>query len=150
MNMSASPNRVKQVLSRRRLLQAGGIGALGLGLPSLLHAEDLQRMRTGASGGKKSCIFIHQYGGLSQLDSWDMKPHAPQEIRGPYESISTATPGFHVCELMPRLARLSQHYAVIRSMTHKMSQHDIANAMLLAGARNPPAMIRRLAPSSQN
>ena len=100
-------------LSRRRLLQAGGIGALGLSLPALLRAED-------AGATAKSCIFIHQYGGLSQLDSWDMKPDAPQEIRGPYRPIRTATPGFQICELMPRLAKLSGQYAVIRSMTHKL------------------------------
>ena len=125
--------------SRRQVLQLGGIGALGLTLPALLQAEDLERKAQGKSGQAKSCIFIYQYGGLSQLDSWDMKPNAPHEIRGPYEPIATATPGFQVCELMPRLARLSEQYAVIRSMTHKMSQHDKANAMLLAGRDKPAA-----------
>ena len=85
-----------QPLSRRRLLQAGGIGSLGLALPGLLRGEAPQ-------ASAKSCIFIHQYGGLSQLDSWDMKPEAPQEIRGPYRPIKTATPGFQICELMDSL-----------------------------------------------
>jgi hypothetical protein len=134
-------------LSRRRLLQAGGIGALGLSLPALLRAED-------AGATAKSCIFIHQYGGLSQLDSWDMKPDAPQEIRGPYRPIRTATPGFQICELMPRLAKLSEQYAVIRSMTHKVAEHKLANSMLLAGRENPAAddpcfgaMVAKLRPS---
>ena len=134
-------------LSRRRLLQAGGIGALGLALPELLRGED-----KGASA--KSCIFIHQYGGLSQLDSWDMKPEAPQEIRGPYRPIKTATPGFQICELMPRLAKLSEQYAVIRSMTHKVAEHKLANSMMLAGRENPAAddpsfgaMVAKLRPS---
>ena len=133
--------------SRRRLLQAGGIGSLGLALPVLLRAEN-----TGAS--PKSCIFIHQYGGLSQLDSWDMKPEAPQEIRGPYRPIKTATPGFQICELMPRLAKLSEQYAVIRSMTHKVAEHKLANSMMLAGRENPAAddpsfgaMVTKLRPS---
>ncbi len=124
-------------LSRRKLLQAGGIGALGLNLPQLLQAEQKAALN-GISGSKaKSCIFIHQYGGLSQLDSWDMKPHAPHEIRGPYAPIATATPGFHICELMPQLAKISDRYAVIRSMSHKVSIHDRANSMLLAGKEKP-------------
>jgi len=134
-------------LSRRRLLQAGGIGALGLALPELLRGEDKR-------ASAKSCIFIHQYGGLSQLDSWDMKPEAPQEIRGPYRPIKTATPGFQICELMPRLAKLSEQYAVIRSMTHKVAEHKLANSMMLAGRENPAAddpsfgaMVAKLRPS---
>ena len=136
-----------QPLSRRRLLQAGGIGSLGLALPGLLRGEDTQ-------ASAKSCIFIHQYGGLSQLDSWDMKPEAPQEIRGPYRPIKTATPGFQICELMPRLAKLSEQYAVIRSMTHKEAAHKPANSMLLAGRENAAiddpsfgAMVAKLRPS---
>ncbi len=140
--------------TRRQVLQAGGIGALGLTLPGLLQAEALGQQATGVSGPAKSCIFIHQYGGLSQLDSWDLKPAAPREIRGPYEPIATGTPGFQVCELMPRLARLSERYAVIRSLTHTMSQHDVANSMLLAGRAKPAAddpafgaIVARLRPS---
>ena len=86
-------------ISRRRLLQVGTLGACGLSLPNLLAAE------AGSAKPPKSCIFIYQYGGLSQLDSWDLKPDAPQEIRGPYQPIATATPGFQVGELMPRLAK---------------------------------------------
>ena len=141
----------QQMLSRRQVLQVGGIGAMGLSLPGFLRAEKLQK----ADGPAKSCIFIHQYGGLSQLDSWDMKPDAPQEIRGPYKSIKTATPGFHVCELMPNLAKLSEEYAVIRSMTHTVSEHKKANSMLLAGKDQPAAddpsfgaMVNKLRPSN--
>ena len=138
-------------LSRRQILNIGGIGAMGLSLPQFLQAEKLQNPK----GPAKSCIFIHQYGGLSQLDSWDMKPEAPQEIRGPYKPIKTATPGFHICELMPKLAQLSEEYAVIRSMTHTVSEHKQANSMLLAGkeqpARDDPsfgAMVTKLSPSN--
>jgi uncharacterized protein (DUF1501 family) len=120
--------------SRRQLLRAGVIPALGLSLPDLLRAEARGKPRR-----EKHCIFIYQYGGLSQLDSWDPKPGAPQEIRGPYRPIPTAVPGFRVGELMPRLAGLADRYAVIRSMTHHEAVHDRANKMLLAGKAVPEA-----------
>ena len=123
--------------SRRRLLQAGtlgfGCGAAGLALPELLAAD------AASKSSAKSCIFIYTYGGLSQLDSLDPKPDAPEEIRGPYRPIATATPGLHVGELMPRLAQRSNEYCVIRSLTHKVPVHDVANRMLLAGGDLPPA-----------
>jgi len=151
MNDQGFHHQSRQQLSRRRLLQVGGIGAMGLTLPSFLQAKKI----LGSGSPAKSCIFIHQYGGLSQLDSWDMKPLGPQEIRGPYKPIKTATPGFQICELMPRLAKLSEEYAVIRSMTHKESEHKRANSMLLVGREQPAtddpsfgAMVTKLRPSS--
>lgn len=124
-------------MTRRQVLQAGAIPVLGLGLPALLRAESSPPIATG--GAPKSCIFIFQYGGLSQLDSWDPKPMAAAEARGPYQPISTAVPGFHVGELMPRLATLADKYAVIRSMSHNVPVHDVANKMLLAGQSLPAA-----------
>lgn len=137
MNRQPFDHQARCQLSRRQVLQVGGVGALGLTLPGMLQAEDIAGGDAKKQTQAKSCIFIHQYGGLSQLDSWDMKPNAPREIRGPYQSIKTATPGFQICELMPRLAKMSEQYAVIRSMTHKMAEHTKANSMLLAGRDNP-------------
>lgn len=125
----------RPLLSRRELVQAGGLAALGLSLPQLLHANESRASRR----REKYCIFIFQYGELSQLDSWDPKPNAPAELREPYAPIATAVPGFHVGELMPRLVRNADKYAVIRSMTHPTPVHDVANAMLLAGNRKPAA-----------
>ncbi len=137
-------------ISRRRLLRLGGIGALGLSLPQLLRADAQRPDRSG-----KSCIVIYQYGGLSQLDSWDPKPGAPVELRGPYRPIATKVPGFQVGELMPKLAALADRYAVIRSMTHQVAIHDQANRMLLAldsaPALDAPALgsiVTRLRPIS--
>src|SRR5262245_18655279 len=102
--------------TRRRLLQVGGIGMLGLALPDFLRAS-----APGGSAGRrtnsvKSCIFIMQYGGASHIDSWDLKPEAPAEIRGPYRPIATRVPGVQICELMPRLATLADRCCFIRSM----------------------------------
>src|SRR5262249_58185708 len=107
--------------SRRQLLVAGAIGWLGL--PGLLRA---------ANRRDKSCIFIYQYGGLSQLDSWDPKPGAPEELRGPYKPIPTAVPGFRLRQFMPQLARRADKFAVIRSMSHAVPVHDVAHRMLLS------------------
>lgn len=146
--------------SRRSLLQAGLIGAAGtfscgLTLPELLAAE--RQSANPSAGSARSCIFIYQYGGLSQLDSWDPKPAAPDGIRGPYKPIATRTPGFQVGELMPRLAELSDKYCVIRSMSHSVPVHNVANEMLLAGKTSPAksdpsfgSMVARLRPAETN
>jgi hypothetical protein len=148
MSADASPARS---LTRRQLLQAGVVPALGLTLPQLLAAKTANPAR---SAHAKSCIFIFQYGGLSQLDSWDPKPDGPSEIRGPYRAIPTSAPGFRVGELMPRLAGLADRYAVIRSLSHTVPVHDIANRMLLAGQTQPGlnapsfgAIVSKLRPS---
>src|SRR6266852_5478919 len=102
--MTPTRNRI----TRRQLLQIGGIGALGLGLPELLRAGTTDSAT--ARPGKKSCIFIVQYGGASHIDSFDPKPEAPQDIRGPYKPIATSVPGVRIGELLPRLAKLADRF----------------------------------------
>jgi uncharacterized protein (DUF1501 family) len=141
-------------LTRRQLLQVGGIGMLGLGLPQLLSAG---APTAGRRGSARSCIFLCLYGGASQIDTWDMKPGAPAEYRGPYKPIATATPGTHITELMPRLARLSNRYCLIRSMTHNQADHTQANRILLSGHARPAAddpsygsVLAKLRPATRN
>ena len=122
---------VDRLLSRRRLLQIGGIGALGLGLPRLLQAGDMRQR------SERSCIFIVQYGGASHHDTWDLKPQAPAEIRGPYLPIATRVPGVHICEKLPRLARLADRYCIVRSMTHGNGGHDGGMHVCMTGHSNP-------------
>ena len=149
-------------ISRRQILQAGAISVAGIPGAGLLELPELLAADQTARFGKmperaKSCIFIYQYGGLSQLDSWDPKPQAPDGIRGPYKPIATRTPGFQVGELMPRLAELSDKYCVIRSMSHGVPVHNIANEMLLAGRSDPRrdspslgAIVTKLRPTEVN
>jgi hypothetical protein len=141
--------------SRRQLLQTGGVGLLGLGLPELLWA----RAAGGRSlrGGERSCIFIVQYGGASHLDSFDLKPAAPPEIRGPYRPISTAVPGIRIGELLPRLARLAGHYCLVRSMSHGNGGHDGGMHVCMTGHSAPAAdtpyygaVMARLRPATRN
>src|SRR5437763_5816225 len=127
-------------ISRRRLLQASGIGMLNLGIPGILLARDDGRQgRDGAA--EKSCIFILLCGGPSHLDTWDLKPAAPPEIRGPYQPIATAVPGMRISELHPQLAKLADHFCLIRSMTHpgNISNHFDAMHNCLSGQHAAPA-----------
>src|SRR5262245_42264650 len=105
-------------LTRRRLLQIGGIGMLGLSLPALLHAGQANPANRSRKTSEMSCIFIVQYGGCSHIDTFDPKPNAPEQIRGPYKPIPTAVPGVRIGELLPRLASLADRYCLIRSMSH--------------------------------
>src|SRR5574341_1191789 len=82
-------------LTRRQLLQVGGLSMLGLGLPGVVRAREPGQ----AGGSEKSCIFIVMGGGPSHVDTFDLKPGAPAEIRGPYKPIATALPGVHLNEL---------------------------------------------------
>jgi len=130
------------------------VAPLGLHLAGLLQRESHGDARREEP---RSCIFIYQYGGLSQLDSWDPKPHAPAELRGPYLPISTSVPGLQVGELMPHLARQADRCAVLRSLSHSVPVHDIANRMLLSGrtsfAADDPslgAIVTKLRPATTN
>jgi hypothetical protein len=121
-------------LTRRDMLQAGAIGFFGLGLSDLLRLQALQaepstRQRSRNSGQAKSCILLHLYGSPSQLETCDMKPEAPVEIRGEFKPIRSNLPGLDVCELLPHLARVMDKTTVVRSMTHPYPIHGVAYAL---------------------
>jgi hypothetical protein len=128
--------------SRRALLRAGAIGAGGLLLSSLLAAEPAAMPRRRAS----RCIFIFLNGGASQLDTFDMKPMAPSDIRGPYLPIATSVPGLSICEKLPRLAPWMHKVAVVRSMTHNLSAHNSSAAYALSG--HSPGSDAAIAPTA--
>ena len=105
------PDQGLRRINRRRLLQVGGIGMLGLGLPRLLHAGARPALPGRRRQGDPSCIFIVQYGGMSHIDSWDPKPTAPDEHSRPLSSrLPRRVPGIQVCELLPRLAGMADRY----------------------------------------
>jgi hypothetical protein len=118
-------------LTRRRLLQLGGLGYLGLNLGGLLRA---QAARPAAADAKvKACILIFYYGGPSHLETFDMKPNAPVEVRGEFRPVATSVPGLRICEHLPRTARLMHKVAVVRSMHHNARLHDSASIHALTG-----------------
>jgi hypothetical protein len=154
-----SSSQPSAAISRRRFLQAGGVGALTMGLPGVVAAGvDADRGLRGVAA-QRSCIFVLLCGGPSHLDTWDLKPEAPQDIRGPYRPIATTVPGMRISELNTRLSTLTQHFSLIRSMTHvgNISNHFDAMHHLLSGQAGAPAdspylgsIMSRVRPSERN
>ena len=122
-------------LSRRQLLQAGTLSALNIAAPGLVMGADKTDALGKAIASKKSCIFLLLCGGPSHLDTWDLKPDAPSEIRGPYSPIRTKVPGMQLSELHPKLAKVTDQFALIRSVYHPgpISNHFDAMHNLLSG-----------------
>ncbi|XZE53645.1 DUF1501 domain-containing protein [Planctomycetaceae bacterium SH139] len=131
-------------LSRRTLLSIGGMGMLGINMPTLLRAGE---SRSGQDDPlpvrAKRVIFLFQWGGPSHLDTFDMKPAAPAEIRGPLKPISSVIPGLPVCEHFPEMAKRMDRVTLIRSMTHTMKNHNSAGYYALTG-QAPPSDDQRL------
>src|SRR5271166_5364192 len=101
-------------ISRREVLRIGGLAFTGL------MWSDWLRARAGGATGKKlakgpsakACILIYNYGGPSHLDTWDLKPDAPSEIRGEFKPAATRVPGIAITEHLPRLGALADQYAI--------------------------------------
>jgi hypothetical protein len=125
--------RASTFLSRRQLLHAGSLGFAGLNLAHLLDAE--AAASPGRDSGKKisSCILLYYYGGPSHLDTWDLKPNAPREVRGEFRGTSTRVPGIQVCEHMPMCAGITDRLAIVRSLHHPMRNHNSAAVEALCG-----------------
>lgn len=127
-------------ISRREWLRIGGLSAFGLNLSQLAEA----RTATSATGldrsfGKaKSCIVLFMLGGPPQHETWDPKPDAPQEVRGDFGTIATATPGLRVGELMPQTAALTDRIAVLRAMATDDNAHSSSGYWMLTGYPHAP------------
>jgi uncharacterized protein (DUF1501 family) len=126
-------------LSRRAILRVGGTGLFGLAFPQLLAAKASPKARA------KAVIFLHQWGGPGQHETFDPKPEAPDNVRGWYGAIQSKVPGLTVCEKLPRLAAITDKFAVIRCMQHAapMKNHNSAGYYSLTGVP-PPTDDQRL------
>src|SRR5690606_19123651 len=115
----------------REVLKAGTLGTLGLSLGQVLKlsAESAPVRRSPV----KSVIILQKYGAPSQIDTWDMKPNAPLEIRGEFKPISTAVPGYFLSEHMPASARHIAKMTVVRSFGHRVANHNPATYFMLTG-----------------
>jgi len=118
--------------TRRQALQATSLAALGFG------ANRIASSAPSTTSSSKSVIYVFLSGGLGQQDSFDMKPEAPAEIRGEFEPIRTKTPGIDICEHLPQLAKLSDKWSLVRSLTHRYNEHSQGHMVMLSGRSDLP------------
>lgn len=123
-------------LTRRDFMQVGSIPLLGLGLSTMGAVPLLGSEQAKA----KSCVLIWLDGGPSHLETFDPKPQAPVEVRGPFKSIATSVPGLSISEVMPHTARIANKVCIVRSVTSPLGEHNIANHYLLTGYQPTPAL----------
>ncbi len=133
----ACPGFRAAAFSRRHLLKVGGLGLLGLTLPKLLQAEAQLGPSPKRVARAKSVIFLYQFGGPSHIDMFDMKPDAPEAIRGPHKPIGSKADGIAVNDRLPRLAAVMDKVTLIRSMHHHMKNHNPASYYALTGHAPP-------------
>ena len=126
-------------VNRREFLRVGGLSALELGL------TDLFRLRSLAEDGStrtaaRNCILIWLDGGPSHLDTFDLKPNAPAEVRGKYKPIATNVPGLILCEQFEHLSKVADKLCVVRSVTSELGVHSLGSQYLLTGYKPSPVL----------
>lgn len=145
-------------VARREWLRVGGLSALGVSLPQLLRAAETATARPvaapklagelGSTFGKaKNVIFLWLQGGPPQHETFDPKPEAPVEIRGPFKPISTNVAGIQFCELLPRTSYYADKLAVVRSLCTRDDNHDVSGYWLLTGYPYGPGSARQIKPN---
>ena len=140
------PDITRRLLSRRELIRVGGLASLGLGLPALRAG------RAATLAGRpraNSCLIIFLSGGPPQHETFDPKPAAPIEIRGPFLPIATSVPGLQFSELLPLSAARAHRMCVIRSMTTGIHSHSTSGAFMLTG-HEPTSVAESVPPSAQD
>jgi hypothetical protein len=124
-------------MKRRDFLHAGALGVIGLSLSDLFAL----RAAGAATDTDVNCIVLMLVGAPSQLDTWDMKPNAPSEIRGPYKPIPTNVAGIQISEIFPRMAKLADKYALLRSVFYSgVAVHDAGHQVMQTGRLFQPAL----------
>jgi hypothetical protein len=131
-------------ITRRELLQVGFSGLLGIGLSSLLTRR-AQAAATGRSHRARSVVLVFLTGAPSHIDTFDMKPAAPAEVRGEFKPIATKVPGIQICEHLPRLAARTDRLAIVRSLSHRDYNHLTATHQVLTGNGMPGAVPDKIA-----
>lgn len=127
-------------MNRRDFLRVGGLVALGLGLGDFFHLQRAFASNSPLTAKAKSCILIWLDGGPSHLETFDPKPNAPQEVRGPLSTIATNLTGVRISECMEQTAKIMDKVAVIRSMTSPLGEHSLGTQYLMTGYKPTPAL----------
>ncbi len=152
------PGRLCDGMGRREWLRVGGLSLVGLSLPQLLAAQGAlgatpseNKLAAGLSGvmfGRaKNVIFLWLQGGPPQHETFDPKPDAPVEIRGPFSPVQTNIPGINFCELLPRTSQRADKLAVIRSLATDDNSHDVSGYWVLTGYPYGPGTARAIKPT---
>ena len=116
-------------VTRRDFLQAGTLGALGFSLPMLNALR--ARGAVDKSKDERACIMIFNLGAPSQIDTWDPKPDAPREVRGPFKTIRTNNPDIQLTEIFPHMAKIADKFSLVRSVDHTAAAvHDTGHQMM--------------------
>src|SRR5436190_3391571 len=140
--ISGTPTDLRHGLTRRDWLRVG----LGGGLANLMATSAAAQTtpRAAGFGRARSCILIYLFGGVSQLDVWDLKPDAPDGIRGEFRPRATSVAGVRITEHLPRLAGLMHHLALVRSLTHSDNNHGSSAHRMLTG--HAPRIVGEVVP----
>ena len=128
------------VVSRRSMLKASVAGLAGLTLPALLRTRSEAAQNGTPLRGNKSVILLWMSGGPSHIDTWDVKPDAPLEIRGPFKTIPTRLPGVRICEYLPKSAAIMDKLTLIRSVDCRDSNHQPNQVMQTANREAEPRL----------
>jgi len=147
--------------ARRDFLRIGAAGLFGLGLPQFLELEAHTRAAGPArprTPQAQSVIFIWLSGGPSTIDMWDLKPDAPDGIRGEFQPIATRVSGLRICEHLPRMATVLDKCTVVRSLAHTIPEHGLATSFMITGNRPTPvlrypalgSLVARLSPAARS
>src|SRR6478735_374565 len=129
-------------ITRRDLLQIGGLTSLGLTLDGFLRLKVAQAngaldLPAAGFGQAKACILIHLFGAPPQHETFDPKPEAPVEIQGEMRAIETNVPGISICEGLPRVAQVADRLTFVRSLTHQWPFHSVSYALTGIPQINP-------------
>ena len=134
--------------TRRQLLRASASGGLGLSLSGLWQAQALAESNKSAAK-IRACVVVFYYGGPSHVDTYDLKPNAPADVRGEFQPIASSAPGVMVSEHLPRMAKVMHKVAVVRSVNHQNRLHDSASTEMLTGRQSPQGDREEFAPIPQ-
>lgn len=133
--------------TRRQLLRTSACG--GLSLSGLWCAQAAETNKAAAAAKIKACIVVFYYGGPSHLDTYDLKPNAPADVRGEFQPIASSAPGVMVSEHLPQMAKVMHKVAVVRSVNHQNRLHDSASTEMLTGRQSPQGDREEFAPIPQ-
>ncbi|MFL2870826.1 MAG: DUF1501 domain-containing protein [Pirellulaceae bacterium] len=128
----------RNAMSRRDFVRIGGLTAFGVGPSALMAAQ--ANSKQFAAGRAKSCILVWLAGGPSHIETFDPKPDAPEEVRGPLSSIATTLPGVPLCETLPATAAIMDRISIVRSVTSPLGEHNFGTHYMMTGYKPTPVL----------